>query len=353
MKVLRGTTDYKIIGFKIDEKKSDLNTCKITTLSKYFYNFFNETGKMKLIIDNNVKFIGYIDKLDYNFNDGTLSLSLTEYVNKLKYTEDLFGSAPTYEFEYIDTAAPTIMADILSGTEFSIGYCPNQTIETISGNKLDKIEVLKLLNNNIECGLDADGNYTTNKSNIVSDTRTPDIIVDYKEMKVYIGLKGCYKLSPDSEVFTQFKINIDDYIIDIDELQEDIRKVKRVIVIGKDDVYGSAYITSATDVPVKVINDNSCEDTASCSKRAEDELNTIYKQSSIGIKIQPEKYYDNSVMLGMKVILTSPKEIANEYTISEISANYGSVSVTLGRPKERLLTSLTKMSDRIHKLERW
>lgn len=353
MKLLRGTTDYNILSFSITEKRGELTKCDVITLSKYYYNFLNETGELKLIINGVVKFIGIIDTVDSNFKDAQLTLHMKEFVSLIQY-EDLVGTAPDYSVSYSSKPASEILTVITADTSLSNGFCPNQTIASINGDKLNKLEWLELLRDNVECGLDSDGNYTTNIANIISDTRKVDIIADYYNKTISLGVKGCYRKDDTSDVWIPIKLNIDDFVIEFDELKYDMHPIKRVIVVGDPStVYDQAYVTADTDTPVEVIIDISCSDTTACKKRAEDELNTIYKQKTIGVEIQPEKYFDKSIILGMQVIISISDIIAGTYEVTEISATDTNVSLTLGKPKERLLTSLSDIKKRVEKLEKW
>lgn len=352
MIILRGTTDYKVIDYSIEEKIGEYKICKIKTLASYFYNFLNENKRLYLIKNNKIVFIGIIDTMDYNFEEGVLSLVLYDYIVSIKYKNDLLGDAPSYVVTYSASLSDNILSDILSGTEFTMEYCPSQSIDSITGDRLDRSEWLMLLKQNITCGLDINGNYTTNASNIVSDEQEVDILTNYTDMTVTMGVAGCYRESKTSEVWKKLKLKIDDYIDKIDELQYNIHDYKRIIVVGKNDVYGSAYLYSALDLPVKVIVDTSCETSTACVKKANTELNKIYKEKTIGLTVKPELYYNNEIQLGMSVVTERPI-IIGEYTVTEIKATSTSVSLTLGRPKKRFITSLYDIEKRVSKMEKW
>lgn len=353
---LEGFSEYYIVDYSIKHKIGDFDYLSVEISPQYFYNIKYETGKVKLIQDGKTLFTGVVTDIDYNYSDGTLFIKLTEYIKILSYLYDLFGSSPAYSQSYSSTGANTIATAILNSTIFSLESIYDVTITKIEGVKLDRFEWLRLLADNMECGLDANGDYTTNPTNIVSNERNQDIIVNYIDDEVTFGVKGCYRKSISGEpyIWTQKVLTIDDYIEEIDELQDSVYKTKRIIVIGNDEtIYGSAYVTSATDVPVEVITDTSCMDEASCIKRAQDELNMRYSIDSLSIKVTPKLYYDGNIEVGMKIIINEPYLFNNEYLLSGIDVTSDSVSLTLGSPKKRLITSLNELNKRVRKLERW
>lgn len=351
---LSGTTDYFITDFQITERVGAFTTMQVTTSSDYYYNFKYETGKMYFKKGNKTLFIGVIDKMDYNFGDNTLIIYMTEYVGIIAYTSDLLGTAPAYDVEYTSATQATILDNILAGTDFTRDMIQGDLISP-TGSKLTRKEWLELLLKETQCGRDADGNYTVDSTDIISDKRNQDIIVNYDDNTVLFGVKGCYRpdITATGYVWIQKTMDITNYIIDYDELVDRVFKTKRVIVIGKDPAYGAAYVDTATDVPVEVISDESCQTNTACEVRAESELNLRYKNDSLGIEVNPSLYYNNEIEVGMQVSITSPMLFSNDYDIVEIQVTQDKVNLILGSPAQHLLTSLTEMNERIKKLERW
>jgi hypothetical protein len=357
MITLEGFSNYFVKSFNISEKlNGDFDTMKVELSPQYYYNIKYETGKVKLIRDGKNLFTGVVCNIDYDYDGQNLYITLKEYIYVLKYKYDLYKVSSSYDISLTSYSANTLATDILSGTIFSLNYIYDTTIDAIQGNKLNLPEWLQLTAQTMYCGLDALGDYTTNPTNIVSNKRTQDIIVDYDNDSVTFGVKGCYRkdVSSNPDIFTQKVLNIDDYILKIDELQDKVYKTQRVIVIGNtESISGSAYITSDTDVPVEVIRDSSCADEEACKKRAEEELNLRYSIESLNIEVEPNLYFDNNIEVGMKIIITNPALFNNEYLLTEIDVTEDSLVLTLGSPKQRLLTSLNELNERVRKLERW
>lgn len=350
---LTGLKDYPIIDYEINESVGKLTTMRVTTLSDYYYDFKYETGKIYFKKDNKILFTGVIDNMDYNFEDGTLVIYMTEYVGIIAYTSDLLGTGPTYDVTYTSAAASTIASAIFNGTDFNVDTIVGNNIPSMKGSKLTRKEWLEMLLDALICGRDANGNYTVFPANIISDQRKQDIIVDYDDNTVIFGVKGCYRPDITGYVWIQKKINIDKYIIGFNELRDKVYKTKRVIVIGKNGVYGSAYMNTSTDVPVEVITDNSCQDATACNKLAESELNLRYKNNSLTVSVDPSLYYNGNIEVGMRVIITTPLIFSNDYDVIEIKATNDNVELILGSPATHLISTLIGMNDRIKKIERW
>ena len=351
---LSGITDYFITDFQMTEKTGAFSTMQVTTSSDYYYNFKYETGKLYFKKGNKILFVGVIDKMDYNFNDGTLVIYMTEYIGVIAYTSDLLGTAPAYDVTYTAQTVTTVSDAILLGTDFTMEMIIGNLV-TLEGSKLTRKEWLELLQNATECGRDATGDYTVNPGDIVSDKRKQDIIVNYDTDTVIFGVKGCYRpdITATGYVWIQKKLDITNYILKYDELSDKVFKTQRIVVIGKDPVYGSAYITTATDVPVEVIVDESCQTNGACEVRAASELNLRYKNDSLGIEVDPNLYYNGEIEVGMQVTITTPVLFKNDYNIVEINIAKDKVTLILGSPVKRLLTSLTEMNERIKRLEKW
>lgn len=353
---LVGKGVYKIVSkptfnFKI----INLRTVTVETLSEYYYDILKE--EKILIVDkyDNILFVGVIDKIDYNFSDEIMKLYITEYIGIIKYNSDLLGTEEVspYVVEYTAETVTDIIEEILNGTGFTAGYIPSQTISSIEGKYLDRLEWLKLLNSNVVCGLDSNGNYTTNSVNIVSDERNTDIIVDYLTNTVTFGVRGCFRINNTSDVWIQKQINLDNYIVSIEQYTDKIFKFQRVVVIGKDNIIGSAYISTSNDTPVMVISDDSCTTEDACNLRAETELNIYQKIGSVTLKLESELFYNNIIEEGMLATISNPKNIAGEYIINEISVSNDDLTVTLGSPKQSLLSSLYDLEKRVNTIERW
>lgn len=319
--------------------------------TNYYYDILKEE-KLLIVDDNNqILFVGVIDDFDFNTSSGIMVLYMTEYIGIIIYNSDMLG-APSYDVTYTSQTVETIANAILDGTGFIVGFAPSQTIDSLEAKKYNRLEWLELLNSNIKCGLNSDGNYTTVSGDIVSGTRATDIICDYKNMTVSFGVRGCYRQNSTSNVWIQKTLNLDDYIVEIDQYKDKVFRYNRVVVLG-DGVNGSAYINTATDIPVKVITDESCTTVASCNLRAETELNLNQKLSSITLRLTSSLFYDNNIEEGMLVSISEPINIAGEYILSSINISEDDLKVTLGSPKQTMLSSLYDLEKRLKNVERW
>lgn len=334
---------------------TEVRTAEVETLAEYYYDILREE-KIEIYDDYGESFfVGVIDYIDYNFEQGIMKIYMTEYIGILKYKYDLLGVAEVtpYVVVYTDSNPLYIGNQIFDGTEFTMSNVSPLTL-TLEGSYLDRFAWLKLLNSNVICGLDSDGNYTTVTSDIVSGERSTDIIVNYDTGYVECGVRGCYKPNAFYKyVWKQKTINLDAYINEINQYKDKVFKYKRVIVVGKDDVIGSAYLDTVTDVPVLVITDDSCIDESSCEIRAKTELALNNSISSITLSVSSEIFYDRSLEEGMLATITEPINIAGEYTINQISVNGDDVEVTLGSPKQTLIKSMYDLEKRVNILERW
>lgn len=329
-----------------------IRTAEVEILAEYYYDILKEEQVTIYNDYNEILMICVIDYIDYNFDTGIIRLYMTEYIGIIAYDTDLLGvaEATPYVVTYTSETALNIINDILTDTDFTAINIPSQTISSLEGSYLNRLEWLELLNSNIKCGLDSDGYYTTTEASISSDERSTDIIVDYENNTVTFGIRGCIY---NNNVWKQKTINLDEYIIDIDQYKDKVYKYQRVIVIGSNDVTGSAYISTSTDVPVKVITDDSCADADACETRAQTELNLNNSISSITLNIQSELFYSNSIEEGMLATITTPLNIAGEYVVNQIEVSGDDVSVTLGSPKKTLLSSIYDLEKRVNNLERW
>lgn len=317
----------------------------------YYYDILKEE-KLLIVDDNNqILFVGVIDEFDFNTSSGIMVLYMTEYIGIIIYNSDMLG-APTYDVVYTSQTAETIATEILNGTGFTVGFIPPQTIDSLEAKKYNRLEWLELLNSNIECGLDSDGNYTTISGNIISGNRSTDIICDYKDLTVSFGVRGCYRQNNTSNIWIQKTLNLDDYIIEIDQYKDKVFRYNRVVVLG-DDVNGSAYVNTSTDIPVKVITDDSCKTVASCNLKAETELNLNQKLNSITLQLNSSLFYDNNIEEGMLVSISKPINIAGEYILNSINISGDDLKVTLGSPKQTMLSSLYDLEKRLKNVERW
>jgi len=331
---------------------NNIRKANVEMPTDYYYDILKE--ERLLIVDNNdrVLFIGVIDDFDFNITSGVMVLYMTEYIGIIIYNSDMLGALTDYDVVYTSQTAETIATAILDGTGFTTGFIPSQTIDSLEAKKYNRLEWLELLNSNIECGLNSDGNYTTVSIDIVSGTRATDIICDYKDLTVSFGVRGCYRQNNSSNIWIQKTLNLDDFIVEIDQYKDKVFRYNRVVVLG-DDVNGSAYIDTVTDIPVKVITDESCKTVAACNLRAETELNLNQKLSSITLSLTSSLFYDGNIEEGMLVSISEPINIAGEYILNSINISEDDLKVTLGSPKQTMLSSLYDLEKRLKNVERW
>ena len=89
---------------------SELRTATVTILSEYYYDIMNET-KLEIIDEfDNTIFIGVVDTLDFNFEDGIIKLYMTEYIGIIKYNTDMLGASEfvPYNKSFTSTSLLTI-----------------------------------------------------------------------------------------------------------------------------------------------------------------------------------------------------------------------------------------------------
>jgi NAD-dependent dihydropyrimidine dehydrogenase PreA subunit len=229
-----------------------------------------------------------------------------------------------------------------------VGYVPSQTITELKGDKLNRYEWLRLLADNCVCGIDANGKYTTDSANIVSEQTACDVWTVGNE--IYIGVNGCTRSNKSSHVWNKKTCDITNAIIDIPEIEINVHPVQKVIVIGKNNVTGEASVGTN---PTIVITDDSCVDVAACEKRAKDELSKQNKFASLTLNVNPDLFYSKVIELGCYVTISEPAFVAGTYEIIEMEITIDKCSITLDRPKKRLETILDDLKRRMNLIERW
>jgi len=349
MIILRGTRDYKVNNFNIKQKTAGFQECDVNIDSEHYYTFLSETKLLRLIKDGVEIFIGtVIDICDFDFNNKIITIKLTDEIGIIKFNSDLLQKSGSYNITYTSISSQSILSDILNETGYSIGYCPNQIIEELKGSYLNRHEWLELLLENIYFGIDSDGKYTTNLSNIVSDKTPCDIWV--KNNKVYIGIAGALRKNNNSEIWNPKITNITPFIQSIPELKENIRSYNKIIVIGNED---TIIGTAGSGVPVKVITDNKCTNTSMASNRADAILTEENKPQSIKIDVDCDLFYSKILEIGSWVIIDKPLYIKGTYRIVEIEVKPNSFSITLDRPSMRFYNDYKNIKRKVEFDMRW
>jgi hypothetical protein len=345
--ILRGLRDYNVVSYTITLKSNEKKFAVVTVSASDYYTLQNESDLM-IIVGGMEIFTGVINKINFDYLDNKYNITLDEPACALATDYDLMSKSGSYDITYSSTPSTTIMTELLADTTFFTGYVPSQTITKIQGNNLNRYEWLRLLADNCICGLDANGKYTTVADDIVDEHSACDIWTVGNE--IFIGINGCTRNNKSSHIWTKKTCNITNSIIDIPEIEISVKPVQKVVVIGKDNITGSASIG---DHPVSVITDTSCVDVAACEKRAKSELSRLNKLASLTLNIDPDLFYSKTVELGCLVTITEPAFIADTYEVVEMEITNEKCSVTLNRPKKRLETILDDLKNRINLIERW
>lgn len=345
--VLRGLRDYNVVDYSITLKANEKKYCVVTVSAKDYYTLQTEKQLM-LIVNNSEVFSGVINKINFDYLNNKYKITLDEYACILATDYDLMSKSSSYDITYTNTGSNTIFTELLSGTALLEGYTPAQTITKLEGNKLNRYEWLRLLADNCMCGLASNGKYTTVTSEIVSEQTACDLWTVGNE--VFIGVNGCTRSNKTSHSWTKKTCNITNFIEDIPELEINVNPVQKVVVIGKNNVSGTASIGSH---PTVVITDTSCVDVAACERRAKDELHKQNKIASLTINVNPDLFYSKAIELGCVATIDEPAFIAGDYEVLEIEVTNEKCSITLDKPKKRLDTILDDIKRRINLMERW
>ncbi len=344
---LRGLRDYNVNSYTVTLKSNEKKYCVVTISAKDYYTLQSESELM-LIVDGMEIFTGIINKINFDYLNNKYIITLDELAYKLAIDYDLLSKSASFDITYTSITSDTILSEILAETAYTVGYVPSQTITELKGDKLNRYEWLRLLADNCVCGLDANGKYTTDSANIVSEQTACDVWTVGSE--IYIGVNGCTRSNKSSHVWNKKTCDITNAIIDIPEIEINVHPVQKVIVIGKNNVTGEA---SVGNNPTIVITDDSCVDVAACEKRAKDELSKQNKFASLTLNIDPDLFYSKVIELGCLVTIDEPAFIAGNYEIIEMEITNDKCSITLDRPKKRLETVLDDLKRRMNLIERW
>jgi len=345
--VLRGLRDYNVNSYTVTLKSNEKKYCVVTISAKDYYTLQSESELM-LIVDGMEIFTGVINKINFDYLNNKYIITLDELAYKLAIDYDLLSKSASFDITYTSATSLSILTEILAETAYTVGYVPPQTITELKGDKLNRYEWLRLLADNCVCGLDANGKYTTDSANIVSEQTACDVWTVGNE--IFIGVNGCTRSNKTSHIWNKKTCDITNAIIDIPEIEIDVHPVQKVIVIGKNNVTGEA---SVGNNPTIVITDDSCVDVAACEKRAKDELSKQNKFASLTLNINPDLFYSKVIELGCHVTISEPAFIAGTYEIVEMNITEEKCSITLDRPKKRLETILDDLKHRMNLIERW
>ncbi len=347
--ILRGTRDYRVSDYTIKEKTNGFQECLVELDSEHYYTFLSETGILRLIRDNVEIFVGVTDDIcDFDFSKLTITIKLTDEIGIIKFSSDLLEKTGSNIITYTSESSQTILTDILDGTGYTIGYCPDQTIAKLEGSYLNRKEWLELLLENVYFGLDSSNNYTTVYSNIASEQTLCDVWV--KNDKVYIGVAGTLRSNDASEIWNPKLTNITNYIQSIPELKENMRQYKKVIVIGNSNtIVGIA----GSGVPVKVETDSKCTDATMAEERAKSILAEETKTQSITLDVDPDLFYSKIVEIGSWVIIDEPLYISGTYRIVELEVKPDSLSLTLDKPSLRFFKDYNNIKRKVEFDTRW
>lgn len=345
--VLRGLRDYNVNSYTVTLKSNEKKYCVVTISAKDYYTLQSESELM-LIVDGMEIFTGVINKINFDYLNNKYNITLDELAYKLSFDYDLMSKSASFDITYTTTSSDIILSEIIADTAFTVGYVPIQIIPELKGDKLNRYEWLRLLADNCVCGLDANGKYTTDSANIVSEQTACDVWTVGSE--VFIGVNGCTRSNKSSHVWSKKTCDITNAIIDIPEIEINVNPTQKVIVIGKDGITGEASVGTS---PTIVITDDSCADAAACEKRAKDELSKQNKLASLTINVDPDLFYSKVIELGCHVTINEPAFIADTYEIIEMDITHEKCSITLDKPKKRLETILDDLKRRMNLIERW
>jgi len=345
--VLRGLRDYNVNSYTVTLKSNEKKYCVVTVSAKDYYTLQSESELM-LIVDGMEIFTGIINKINFDYLNNKYIITLDELAYKLAIDYDLLSKSASFDITYTSATSLSILTEILADTAYTVGYVPPQTITELKGDKLNRYEWLRLLADNCVCGLDANGKYTTDSANIVSEQTACDVWTVGNE--IYIGVNGCTRSNKSSHIWNKKTCDITNAIIDIPEIEINVHPVQKVIVIGKNNVTGEASVGTN---PTIVITDDSCADAAACEKRAKDELSKQNKFASLTLNVNPDLFYSKVIELGCHVTISEPAFIAGTYEIIEMEITHEKCSITLDRPKKRLETILDDLKHRMNLIERW
>lgn len=345
--VLRGLRDYNVNSYTVTLKSNEKKYCVVTISAKDYYTLQSESELM-LIVDGMEIFTGIINKINFDYLNNKYIITLDELAYKLAIDYDLLSKSASFDITYTSMTSDTILSEILAETAYTVGYVPSQTITELKGDKLNRYEWLRLLADNCVCGIDANGKYTTDSANIVSEQTACDVWTVGNE--IYIGVNGCTRSNKSSHVWNKKTCDITNAIIDIPEIEINVHPVQKVIVIGKNNVTGEASVGTN---PTIVITDDSCVDVAACEKRAKDELSKQNKFASLTLNVNPDLFYSKVIELGCYVTISEPAFVAGTYEIIEMEITIDKCSITLDRPKKRLETILDDLKRRMNLIERW
>ncbi len=345
--VLRGLRDYNVNSYTVTLKSNEKKYCVVTISAKDYYTLQSESELM-LIVDGMKIFTGIINKINFDYLNNKYIITLDELAYKLAIDYDLLSKNASFDITYTLMTSDTILSEILAETAYTVGYVPSQTITELKGDKLNRYEWLRLLADNCVCGIDANGKYTTDSANIVSEQTACDVWTVGNE--IYIGVNGCTRSNKSSHIWNKKTCDITNAIINIPEIEINVHPVQKVIVIGKNNVTGEA---SVGNNPTIVITDDSCVDVAACEKRAKDELSKQNKFASLTLNVNPDLFYSKVIELGCHVTISEPAFVAGTYEIIEMEITNEKCSITLDRPKKRLETILDDLKHRMNLIERW
>lgn len=344
---LRGLRDYNVNSYTVTLKSNEKKYCVVTISAKDYYTLQSESELM-LIVDGMEIFTGIINKINFDYLNNKYIITLDELAYKLAIDYDLLSKSASFDITYTSMTSDTILSEILAETAYTVGYVPSQTITELKGDKLNRYEWLRLLADNCVCGIDANGKYTTDSANIVSEQTACDVWTVGNE--IYIGVNGCTRSNKSSHIWNKKTCDITNAIIDIPEIEINVHPVQKVIVIGKNNVTGEASVGTN---PTIVITDDSCVDVAACEKRAKDELSKQNKFASLTLNVNPDLFYSKVIELGCFVTISEPAFVAGMYEIIEMEITNDKCSITLDRPKKRLETILDDLKRRMNLIERW
>lgn len=345
--VLRGLRDYNVNSYTVTLKSNEKKYCVVTISAKDYYTLQSESELM-LIVDGMEIFTGLINKINFDYLNNKYIITLDELAYKLAIDYDLLSKSASFDITYTSMTSDTILSEILAETAYTVGYVPSQTITELKGDKLNRFEWLRLLADNCVCGIDANGKYTTDSANIVSEQTACDVWTVGNE--IYMGVNSCTRSNKSSHIWNKKTCDITNAIIDIPEIEINVHPVQKVIVIGKNNVTGEASVGTN---PTIVITDDSCVDVAACEKRAKDELSKQNKFASLTLNVNPDLFYSKVIELGCHVTISEPAFVAGTYEIIEMEITNEKCSITLDRPKKRLETILDDLKRRMNLIERW
>lgn len=159
---------------------------------------------------------------------------LDDYINVLYKNYDLFNTTGSmYRVEAIAELVDTTVDNIVSGTTFTTGTTPPQTLNG-RYEYADRVTALKNLTALVKYGTYTDGKYWTDLTKIVTECGSCDCWLDYAANTVNIGLLGAKNAS---NQWTFDTYDITDYIIPgtLAQLQTRLNLPNTVIVLGAGD----------------------------------------------------------------------------------------------------------------------